>query len=64
MSQRDWKMPTKEESYPPRVEKILRGQSLTDLPGGKEGLVVRKLRNEVCVDNNNMTKGGKRDSDD
>lgn len=43
---------TKEEGYPPRVEAILRKQALNTV-GDTGTLRVRKLRNEVCVDNNN-----------
>ena len=43
---------TKERGYPPRVEAILKKQALSPMSETGE-LRVRKLRNEVCVDNNN-----------
>jgi len=43
---------TKQSGYPPRVEAILRKQTLSPLSTSGEGLKVRKLRNEIHVANN------------
>jgi hypothetical protein len=57
MNQRSWKQPERQSGYPPRVEEILRKQSLNDLDGGKEKLVIRRVGAEVSVSNNGENEG-------
>lgn len=52
MNQRSYKQPARQEGYPPRIEEIIKRQTLNELEGGKEELVIQRVGAEVSVWNN------------